>query len=295
MGARGCGRDAVLAGPGFGNHSRLAHPQRQQGLAQRVVDLVGAGVVDVLAFEPDLGSAAALAQPPGVIQRRGATDEVAQQLVQVGLEGRIAPGRLVFGGQLVQGPRQGLRHIPPAKTAESPGRVGDLCRRPRNCRSLVCHAKSPGTTKWKVRSRLSFAGAGWSRRRQRYVQGFIGTEHGPPREMPLHSLPILAPSPAASSRFSAKRRSRPRKPSTSPNATLCSSDSGPSSSCTPSARVVTIGRPAAMASSRTFGIPSQREGKISISDARRTCGTWGLQPAKWTRPSNRMARTRDSS
>ena len=101
MSARGRRRHPVLTGPGFGNHPRFAHPQRQQRLAQGVVDLVGPGVVEVLAFEPDLRAAAPLAQPPGVVQRRRPADEVAEQLVQVGLEARISCGRLVFGGQLV--------------------------------------------------------------------------------------------------------------------------------------------------------------------------------------------------
>jgi len=41
----------------FGNHAAFAHPQRQQRLAQRVVDLVRACVVQVLALEPNLRAA----------------------------------------------------------------------------------------------------------------------------------------------------------------------------------------------------------------------------------------------
>ena len=49
--ARGRRRDAVLAGAGLGDHPRLAEPPGQQRLAERVVDLVGAGVGEVLALE----------------------------------------------------------------------------------------------------------------------------------------------------------------------------------------------------------------------------------------------------
>ena len=49
--ARGRGRDAVLAGAGLGDDPRLAEPAGQQRLAERVVDLVGAGVGEVLALE----------------------------------------------------------------------------------------------------------------------------------------------------------------------------------------------------------------------------------------------------
>ncbi len=56
MGTGGGRGDAVLAGAGFGDHACLAHPQRQQCLADRVVDLVSTGVIEVFTFEPDLGS-----------------------------------------------------------------------------------------------------------------------------------------------------------------------------------------------------------------------------------------------
>ena len=53
QGAGGGGGDAVLAGAGLGDDPRLAHPLRQQRLADRVVDLVGAGVGEVLALQVD--------------------------------------------------------------------------------------------------------------------------------------------------------------------------------------------------------------------------------------------------
>ena len=52
------GGHAVLAGAGLGDHAPLAHAARQQGLAEGVVDLVGAGVVEVFAFEVDSRPAA---------------------------------------------------------------------------------------------------------------------------------------------------------------------------------------------------------------------------------------------
>ncbi len=56
-GTDGGGGHPVLAGAGLGDDPLLAHPQRQQGLAQGVVDLVGAGVVEVLALQPEARSA----------------------------------------------------------------------------------------------------------------------------------------------------------------------------------------------------------------------------------------------
>ena len=72
-------RDAVLAGAGLGDHPGLAQPPGQQGLAERVVDLVGAGVGEVLALEvePDLRDlrgaslpGRATAAPPRPARRR---------------------------------------------------------------------------------------------------------------------------------------------------------------------------------------------------------------------------------
>ena len=45
------GRDAVLAGAGLGDDPGLAEPAGQERLAERVVDLVGAGVGEVLALQ----------------------------------------------------------------------------------------------------------------------------------------------------------------------------------------------------------------------------------------------------
>ena len=50
-GADGGGGHAVLAGAGLGDDARLAHALGQQRLADHVVDLVGAGVVQVFALE----------------------------------------------------------------------------------------------------------------------------------------------------------------------------------------------------------------------------------------------------
>ena len=55
--ADGGGGDAVLAGAGLGDDAALAHAARQQDLAERVVDLVRAGVVEVLALQIDLRAA----------------------------------------------------------------------------------------------------------------------------------------------------------------------------------------------------------------------------------------------
>ena len=66
--ADGRRRDAVLAGARLGDDPPLTHALGQQRLTERVVDLVRARVVEVLALEVD-GPADALREPPGAIQR----------------------------------------------------------------------------------------------------------------------------------------------------------------------------------------------------------------------------------
>ena len=123
QGARGRGGHAVLAGAGLGDDAGLAHPPGQQGLAEDVVDLVRAGVRQVLALEQH--PAAGLGAEPGHLgdQRRPAR-VVVQQPAQLGLELRVGLGRRVLRGQLVQGGGQRFGGEAAAVDAEVAGRVG---------------------------------------------------------------------------------------------------------------------------------------------------------------------------
>ena len=60
---------AMLTGARLGDDALLAHAPRQEDLAKAVVHLVGAGVVQLLALEIDLGAAEMLGQPLGEIER----------------------------------------------------------------------------------------------------------------------------------------------------------------------------------------------------------------------------------
>ncbi len=75
-----------------------------------------------------------------------------------------------------------------------------------------------------------------------------------------------------------------------PTGAVCDSARGPSTSATPSAAEQTTGRPQAIASSSTLGIPSHREGNTIRSLASRISGTAGCQPAKWIRSATRPFR-----
>jgi hypothetical protein len=74
----GCG-DAMLAGTCFGNDSLLSHASGEQDLAEGVVDLVGAGVEQVLALEVDFCAAKFLGEAFRKIERGGPADEFPEQ------------------------------------------------------------------------------------------------------------------------------------------------------------------------------------------------------------------------
>ena len=78
----------MLPGASFRDHAMLAHALDQQRLSQAVVDLVSAGVEQVLALEINLRSAQLFGQTLGEKQRRGASGISAQQFVQTALKPR---------------------------------------------------------------------------------------------------------------------------------------------------------------------------------------------------------------
>src|SRR5262245_34793236 len=76
-GGRRC--HAVLTRTRLGNLPLLSHPQSEQRLAERVVDLVRAGVIQILALQPDLCPSALLGESPGKVERRRPADIVLEQ------------------------------------------------------------------------------------------------------------------------------------------------------------------------------------------------------------------------
>src|SRR5581483_10162208 len=76
----------------------------------RVVDLVRAGVVEVLALEVDR-MASALAESAGFVQRRGPTHVVAQQRAELAVEIRVIARRQPRGLELGQRRHQRLGHV----------------------------------------------------------------------------------------------------------------------------------------------------------------------------------------
>jgi hypothetical protein len=128
------GRDAVLAGAGLGDDPPLAHPAGEQNLAQNVVHLVGAGVVELVALEVDLGAAGeargrrglaqVLGQPLGEVERARPADIMREVALNLGPEGRVGPGLRVGLLELQDERHQGLGDEAAAEQAEMPALVG---------------------------------------------------------------------------------------------------------------------------------------------------------------------------
>ena len=84
-GTGGGGRHAVLAGPGLGDDARLPEATSEHDLAERVVDLVRARVVQVLALEVE---PPVRCEPLRASERRRAPDVGAEQSVELRCESR---------------------------------------------------------------------------------------------------------------------------------------------------------------------------------------------------------------
>ena len=122
--ARGRGGDAVLTGAGLGDDAGLAHPLGKQRLPEHVVDLVRAGVVEILALEEQPCSPGVLAHPGRLEQRRGPAGVIPLQAVEFVEERRIHTRLLVLGGDLLDHRHQRLGDVSAAVDAEMALAVG---------------------------------------------------------------------------------------------------------------------------------------------------------------------------
>ena len=124
-GAHGGRRDAVLARAGLRDDALLAHVPGQEPLAQGVVDLVRAGVGQVLPFQVELRSTQMAAQVARMVEGRGPPGVVLEQRCQLLLEPGVPLHRAVRLFQLLQGRHQRLRDELAAVIAEPASLVGE--------------------------------------------------------------------------------------------------------------------------------------------------------------------------
>ena len=115
-----CGH-AVLAGAGLGHEAGLAHALGQERLSQHVVDLVGAGVVEILPLEQQ-AQAQLRRQARAIAQRRGTPGVVRQQVVEPLAERFVGPGGAEGPIEFLAGGHQGLGDVAAPEVAEAPFR-----------------------------------------------------------------------------------------------------------------------------------------------------------------------------
>ena len=116
-------RNAVLAGAGLRDDPPLAHSLREQALTEGVVDLVRAGMCEILALEKNACAAERLTDTAGFVKRSRAADVVGQQLPQPRDERVVLSRGKVRGFQLRDWCDERLRHEAAAVDAVVSARV----------------------------------------------------------------------------------------------------------------------------------------------------------------------------
>src|SRR5690606_2375296 len=124
---------AVLPRPCLGDDPPFPHPLGKEDLADGVVDLVSAGVVEILSLEEDLRAPDLLREALREIERRRAPHVVLELLVKLGDKLWIFPCLFVSRGQFLNGGNEGLRDEAPPVLAKVAGsnahkRIASLSR-----------------------------------------------------------------------------------------------------------------------------------------------------------------------
>src|SRR6476661_1356000 len=117
------------AGAGLGDDARLAHTPSQHDLAEHIIHLVCAGVIELLALEIDFRAAAMLREPLGEIKRRRPSDVGCEMAVHLCLERWIGLGLSIGALQIEDQRHQRLGDVAAAIEAEMaalvrPGAIG---------------------------------------------------------------------------------------------------------------------------------------------------------------------------
>src|SRR5262249_27245852 len=90
----------------------------EQRLSYDVIDLVSAGMVQILALQVDLRATELAGQPPGMVDRAGTSHIVLEVAGKLGEKLRIVAAALVGGLQLFERENKGFRDEDTAVLAE---------------------------------------------------------------------------------------------------------------------------------------------------------------------------------
>ena len=120
------GGHAMLSGAGLGDDAPLAHVPRQEDLAHGVVDLMRAGVTEILALEIDRRAAQAAGQSFGEIERCFPADILFEIIGKLAFESAIPAHLRIAALQFDKRRHEGFRHIAPAVGTEMAAPVRHL-------------------------------------------------------------------------------------------------------------------------------------------------------------------------
>jgi hypothetical protein len=113
----------MLAGTGLSDHARLAHPSSEKHLPKGVVDLVSAGVEEVLALEIHLRAAKGASEALGEVEGSRAAGEGGEKRIQLPPKGGVSAGSAKLGLKLAEGLDEGLGGVNPPVGPEVPPRI----------------------------------------------------------------------------------------------------------------------------------------------------------------------------
>ena len=131
------GRYPVLPGARLRDDPLLAHPAGEQALTEHIIDLVRAGVREVLTLEVDARAAARFGQPARAPERRRPACVLAAQRVELGIEivvcARVGEGLL----ELIERVHERFGNVLAAEAAEVTAGVGICVHARHRARSLA--------------------------------------------------------------------------------------------------------------------------------------------------------------
>jgi hypothetical protein len=85
----------MLAGAGFGDNALLAHALYEKSLAEAIINFVRASVEQVFALQVDSRAAEVLGESGSKLERRGASGEIMEEVIELRRKFRVALGGLV--------------------------------------------------------------------------------------------------------------------------------------------------------------------------------------------------------
>src|SRR5205807_320445 len=102
-----------------------AHALGQQGLADAVVDLVGAGVIEIFTLEVDASATGVVGQSFRVVKVGGPADVFLEIVLEQPLKFRVAACFRIFFGELAQRLHERFRDVAAAVGTEPAVNIGN--------------------------------------------------------------------------------------------------------------------------------------------------------------------------